>query len=217
MTVREMVRGLVRAAEFKEQEDGDRIWDEKCRLALEEARSRGWGRDRVGSLVESADALVALREELRDLAQRAMKLSAEPGAEPGTWEIQTSNSFRRIGTARGDGDVLCAITQRSDNHPDLLAPAGVLDYIVAAQPRTVLALLDLVDQLERYIVERADREGLFKAGVAQVLMDFADKSQRGVIDFADKLQRDVLELVESQIERLLTIGQIEDKQDEVPR
>ena len=62
------------------------------------------------------------------------------------WSVQTSNSFRRIGTDRGDGDVLCAVTQRSDRQPDLHAPAGVLDYIVAAHPLVVLELLDRLDR-----------------------------------------------------------------------
>ncbi len=66
------------------------------------------------------------------------------------WELQTSNSFRRIG-CHGDGDVLCATTQLRDNHPDLLAPKGVLEYIVAAQPRVVLALLDQLDAAEQQL------------------------------------------------------------------
>jgi hypothetical protein len=63
------------------------------------------------------------------------------------WGLQTSNSFRRIGQY-GDGDVLCATKQRSDGHPDLIAPPGVLEYIVAAQPDVVLALLDHIEVLE---------------------------------------------------------------------
>jgi hypothetical protein len=65
----------------------------------------------------------------------------------GRWEIQTSNSFRRIG-CYGDGDVLCGTKHPSDGHPDLLAAPGVLDYIVAAQPRVVLDLLNYVDMIE---------------------------------------------------------------------
>lgn len=52
MTVSEMVRGLVRAAESKEQDDGGKIWDDESRLALEEARRRGWGKNRIGALAE---------------------------------------------------------------------------------------------------------------------------------------------------------------------
>jgi len=66
---------------------------------------------------------------------------------PGSWSLQTSNSFRRIGM-HGDGDVLCATKHPVDGHPDLLAAHGVLDYIVAAQPRVVLELLDYVDMIE---------------------------------------------------------------------
>lgn len=52
MKVEEMIRGLVRAAEFKEREDcdGGRLWDDECRRALDEARTRGWGRNQIGIL-----------------------------------------------------------------------------------------------------------------------------------------------------------------------
>lgn len=60
------------------------------------------------------------------------------------WQLQTSNSFRRIGQ-RGDGDVLCATKHPIDGHPDLFAAPGVLEYVVAAQPRVVAALLDDLD------------------------------------------------------------------------
>jgi hypothetical protein len=59
--------------------------------------------------------------------------------------VQTSNSFRRIGTDRGDGNVLCGVT-RSGGQADLLAPPGVLDYIVAAHPFVVFELLDQRDR-----------------------------------------------------------------------
>lgn len=87
------------------------------------------------------------RQSLREAAARAARARFEPGVDPGAWELQTSNSFRRIG-GRGDGDVLCATVHRIDGHPDLLAPPGVLEYIVAAQPRVVLALLDDLDRCE---------------------------------------------------------------------
>jgi hypothetical protein len=101
------------------------------------------------------------RLALRELATTAACAVVQPYARlrPGSWELQTSNSFRRIGM-HGDGDVLCAVTQRSDNHPDLLAPRGVLEYIVAAQPSVVLALLDQLDGAERLInTQIADIEG----------------------------------------------------------
>lgn len=93
------------------------------------------------------------RQKLREAAVAAVnavraRTRDTSGRLPGDWELQTSNSFRRIG-AHGDGDVLCAVTQRSDDHPDLLAPPGVLDYVVAAQPRVVLSLLDTLDEIER--------------------------------------------------------------------
>lgn len=81
-------------------------------------------------------------EKLREAAVRTV--SSTPSGE---WKLQTSNSYRRIGTHYGDGDVLCAVTQWRDGHPDLHAAPGVLDYIVAAQPRVVLELLDEIDRL----------------------------------------------------------------------
>lgn len=94
------------------------------------------------------------RQKLRELALAASEATrtrpyGRRGAEETVWQLQTSNSFRRIGSyGYGDGDVLCATTHPRDRHPDLLAPPGVLDYIVAAQPRSVLALLDLLDKAE---------------------------------------------------------------------
>lgn len=97
------------------------------------------------------------RQKLREAAMRAARACFEtrhrpprPAVmNPGPWELQTSNSFRRIGTrGEGDGDVLCATKHPSDGHPDLLAPSGVLDYVVAAQPRVVRGLLDYIDAIE---------------------------------------------------------------------
>lgn len=53
-----------------------------------------------------------------------MPFTHEPRAPrhtPGPWRMWTSNSYRRISSeATGkDGDVLCAVVQRSDGHPDL--------------------------------------------------------------------------------------------------
>ncbi len=73
------------------------------------------------------------------------------------WALQTSNSFRRIGQ-HGDGDVLCAVKQQSDGHPDLSAARGVLDYIVAAQPSAVLDLLDQLDAAEALVSKVNDLE-----------------------------------------------------------
>lgn len=80
-------------------------------------------------------------QELRELA-----LLVTRGDLRRPWSVQTSNSYRRIGTDRGDGDVLCAVTQRSDGHPDLRAPAGVLDWIVAAHPFVVTGLMEQRDR-----------------------------------------------------------------------
>ena len=92
------------------------------------------------------------RQKLRDAAQAAVNGTHTRSNERGAalvadWKLQTSNSFRRIG-AHGDGDVLCGTKHPIDAHPDLFGAPGVLDYVVAAQPRVVIQLLDDVDALE---------------------------------------------------------------------
>lgn len=92
------------------------------------------------------------RQKLRLTAQTALngtraKVTERRAALAGSWKLQTSNSFRRIG-AHGDGDVLCGTKHPIDGQPDLLAAPGVLDYIVAAQPSVVLELLDMLDVAE---------------------------------------------------------------------
>lgn len=84
----------------------------------------------------------AERENLRQLAVRLEKEVLD------RWELQTSNSFRRVGTHRADGNVLRGTTQRHDGHSDLQGAPGVLDYIVAAQPRAVISLLEDLDFAE---------------------------------------------------------------------
>jgi hypothetical protein len=92
------------------------------------------------------------RQQLRDAATAALSATRVRGDHPrpfaDVWQLQTSNSFRRVGTSLGDGDVLCATRHPIDGHPDLLAAPAVLDYIVSAQPRVVLALLDYLDGIE---------------------------------------------------------------------
>jgi hypothetical protein len=88
------------------------------------------------------DAALAVRAGLRSRGQERRPAFMEE------WQVQTSNSFRRIGTVHGDGDVLCGTKHPIDGHPDLLAAPGVLDYIVAAQPRVLVQLLDDVASLE---------------------------------------------------------------------
>jgi hypothetical protein len=86
------------------------------------------------------------------LRKQAEAISRVTGVSP--WQLQTSNSFRRIGTKRGgDGDVLCGVKHPIDAHPDLQAAPGVLDYIVAMQPLVVIDLLDQIDEL-RAIIEQ---------------------------------------------------------------
>ncbi len=86
-------------------------------------------------------AIAAVNATRASRDQRRAALAAD-------WQLQTSNSYRRIG-AHGDGDVLCATTHPIDHHPDLLAKREVLAYVVAAQPSVVLELLDDLDLRHR--------------------------------------------------------------------
>jgi hypothetical protein len=98
------------------------------------------------------------RQIIREAATRAARARREQSAEPKLWELQTSNSFRRIGM-HGDGDVLYATTHPHDRHPDLQALPGVLEYIIATQPCVVLELLDYIDKIEGCVVrQRAEIE-----------------------------------------------------------
>lgn len=93
--------------------------------------------------IKLRDAALAAIDGVRNHDERKREASKT------RWELQTSNSFRRIGThGCGDGDVLHAMTQRSDGHPDLVGAPGVLAYIIAAQPNVLLALLDGFEELE---------------------------------------------------------------------
>jgi hypothetical protein len=103
------------------------------------------------------------RQELREAALRAHTCCASA-----LWRLQTSNSFRRLGSY-GDGNVLCAIVQRSDGQPDLMAAPGVLDYIVASQPCVMLKLLEALDEAE------AAQQGVTSAGAVA-----ATRTQQGV-------------------------------------
>jgi hypothetical protein len=100
-----------------------------------------------------------------------------------SWTLQTSNSFRRIGQF-GDGDVLCALTQRSDGHPDLQGAPGVLDYIVAAQPTTVLDLLDQLDAAESLCRKVGDME--------QRLKDLEAKCHEAIKEAMQKLSQKLI-------------------------
>ena len=87
----------------------------------------------------SLDRVGMSPQELKALREAAKAVLSD------RWELQTSNSFRRIGTVRGDGNVLHGTTQHYDGYPDLQAAPGVLDYIIAAQPSHVLALIENFD------------------------------------------------------------------------
>lgn len=133
-------------------------------------------------------------EKLRELA-----LSVTRGNLRRPWSVQTSNSFRRIGTDRGDGDVLCPVTQRPDGHPDLHAPPDVLDYIVAAHPFVILQLIRERDSTRHalHLLRRkiAGHDGVFQeaGGMAGIhLAEATMGSDQAPTDRAAAVVRDVI-------------------------
>lgn len=62
---------------------------------------------------------------------------------PGPWEVQTSCSWRRIGTPGHDGNVICPTVNPRDGHPDLIASEADLQLAAAAP--------DLLEALEEML------------------------------------------------------------------
>lgn len=72
---------------------------------------------------------------------------------PGPWEWQTSNSWRRLGSARGDGDVMYPCVQR-DGHPDVTFKNGGVE---GPDARLIAAAPDLYKALERIAAIEIER------------------------------------------------------------
>jgi hypothetical protein len=66
-------------------------------------------------------------------------------ATPGPWRWWTSNSWRRLSSdpSGKDGDVLCPDKHPIDGHPDCCIKQEDMAHIAAANPETVLALVEL--------------------------------------------------------------------------
>ena len=79
-------------------------------------------------------------KRLRTLAQ---------AATPGPWRWWTSNSFRRLSSdiTGKDGDVLHGFVHR-DGQGDVAISAVNAAFIAAANPATVLQILDRIEELE---------------------------------------------------------------------
>jgi hypothetical protein len=85
------------------------------------------------------------RKRLRELAM---------AATPGEWRWHTGCSWRRLaayvnGRNERDGNVILPVTDRHDKHPDLVVSREDQEFIAAANPQTILALLDALDAAEQ--------------------------------------------------------------------
>ncbi|MCZ7861369.1 hypothetical protein O9X98_08165 [Agrobacterium salinitolerans] len=66
------------------------------------------------------------------------------------WTVQNGCSWTRIGTQGEDGNILRP-TVAQDGVPDIVAAHGVLDYLMAAQPREINKVAALVADMQREI------------------------------------------------------------------
>ena len=80
------------------------------------------------------------RNKLRELCEKAT---------PGEWEYWTSNSMKRI-VAETGGDVIWATRYSNYDGTPVMdeKQEGNLEFIAAANPSTVLELLDKIEALE---------------------------------------------------------------------
>jgi hypothetical protein len=119
------------------------------------------------------------------------------GCQP---DKHASNSFRRIGTDRGDGNVLCAVKQPADGHPDLHAGTDVLDYIVAAHPFTILQLIRERDAARHALhfvrCKISGHDGIFQEAGAMCpeVLNPGRLGDQDFIDFARKLRSEMIDL-----------------------
>lgn len=76
------------------------------------------------------------------------KMRALAKAAPsGGWETWTSNSWRRV--YAGGNPAITPCVHPHDNHPDLTFAPGVREWIEAATPDAIVALLDKLDAMDR--------------------------------------------------------------------
>jgi hypothetical protein len=102
-------RFLAERASSHELDEAIKIWHDSTRAPDGQRHGEESMRKREKNPEERTKMTTDSSEKLRELA-----LSVTRGDLRRPWSVQTSNSFRRIGTERGDGDVLCAVTQRPD-------------------------------------------------------------------------------------------------------
>ena len=82
-----------------------------------------------------------------------MRAALDAGPTPGPWRVQDGCSWRRIGSDLGDGDILRPVVNQNDGWPDLAARRETLNYIAAANPTIIRALLAERDAMKATLEE----------------------------------------------------------------
>jgi hypothetical protein len=86
---------------------------------------------------------------------------------PGPWEVWTSNSYRRIGSARGA--LVCEPVTQHDGHPDLHFRNGGAE---GPDARLIAAAPDLLKALRQIAIGTAGYDGLTMSEI----YDIADEA-----------------------------------------
>lgn len=142
MTVNDMVRGLVRAAELAELNNGGDVWDTGVSHALKAARERGWGRNEVGSLREQQPLPVPpaspsgfiLNWKQTPLGWQTRVMVIYPGALPPGCSPVRPLSIRQIVDCRvREGSIEVQIGKPDPMLPIQLPPSRAGDSRTAAQ------------------------------------------------------------------------------------
>lgn len=95
-----------------------------------------------------------------------LRAAIDAGPTPGPWRVQDGCSWRRIGSDLGDGDILRPVVNQNDGWPDLAARQETLNYIAAANPSVIRALLAERDALRHALetmVEMVEMNGFGRA------------------------------------------------------
>lgn len=94
-------------------------------------------------------------------------------ATQGEWELWDGNSWRRFGIKgkQGERPFLYPIVW-SDGQPDIVMRREDADYIAAANPQTMIALLDLIEQMGAALLKQAEASDVFLDNTVEALQAY---------------------------------------------